>query len=36
MLVGYLCDAKSLFLFSVGERLELVGGLGNGAWIVYE
>ena len=36
MLVGYLCDAKSLFLFSVGEGLEFVGGLGNGAWIDYE
>jgi hypothetical protein len=36
MLVGYLCDAKSLFLFSVGEGLVLDQWSGDGAWIVYE
>jgi len=36
MLVGYLCDANCLFLFSVGEMVEWGDGAGDGAGIDYE
>lgn len=36
MLVGHLCDADSLFLFSVREVLGLEFGAGDGAGFGYE
>jgi hypothetical protein len=36
MLVGYLCDADCLFLFSVGEMVVWGDGAGDGAGIDYE